>query len=269
MNPSFDKQVSDCGISYYQHGNGPCLLLIHGVGLKAESWYRYIKPLSDHYNLIIVDLPGHGDSLPLTDNYEEATLDSYTHAISHFLTNTIQQSFYVCGHSLGSLIAIELAAKQDNKALGVAALNAIHNRGDDAHHAVQARAKQLHESQIVIGVQQTIERWFGKNPTAELQTYASLCEHWLRNSNLNGYAMAYKIFADQRGPNTQTLKSIPCPSLYMTGDLDFNSSPKMTRALADLSSNKSKSVIVENAGHMMPLTHTELVCRELLNFIRQ
>lgn len=187
--------------------------------------------------------------------------------MSVFLTNTIQQSFYVCGHSLGSLIAVDLAVKQADKVLGVAALNSIYKRSDHAYQAVQARAKNLHASPVIIGVQQTIERWFGKNPTAQLQTYATQCEHWLRNNNIDGYATAYKTFADQRGPDADTLKSLRCPSLYMTGDLDFNSSPEMTRALADLSPDKSKSVIVENAGHMMPLTHPIQVCRELLNFV--
>ena len=264
MIPSFDKQNSESGISYYRQGSGPHLVLIHGVGLRGESWHRYIELLIHHFDLIILDLPGHGDSNPLSVDYQQTSLPDYVQAISEFVLEITEQPFYLCGHSLGSLIAIEIATTLDNKVLAFAALNAIEGRSNEAHQAVQARAKLLHDSDTIVGVQETVERWFGESPDAEQQHYASLCDHWLRNNNLQGYAAAYKAFADQRGPSAEALASIDCPSLYMTGEFDLNSSSEMTHRLAKLSASNSKAVVIENAGHMMPLSHAEDVSNELI-----
>jgi len=262
--PSFDKLISECGISYHRQGYGPLLVLIHGVGLRAESWFRYPELLSQDFDLIILDLPGHGDSRPLSIENHSASLTMYAQSISNFVLKITQQPFYICGHSLGSLIAIEMTATLGKRVSALAALNAIHERNDNAHLAVQARAKQLRDSDVVIGVEDTVERWFGKNPDAQQKNHARLCSYWLRNNNLEGYATAYKTFAEQRGPSKDTLKSICCPSLYMTGDLDLNSSSEMTHALAKHSSPHSKALVVENAGHMMPLSHAKEVSRELI-----
>jgi pimeloyl-ACP methyl ester carboxylesterase len=255
--------VSERGISYHRCGSGPCLVLIHGVGLRAESWYPYIEPLSPHFELIIPDLPGHGDSSHLAIPYQQATLTDYSQSMSEFVTQATQQPFYLCGHSLGSLIAIELAAELSVKVLGMAALNAILERSDTAQHAVQLRAKVLRDSESIVGVSHTIDRWFGETPKGDQQEFALLCKHWLTSCDLDGYAMAYKAFADQQGPAKQTLNAITCPSRYMTGRLDQNSSPEMTLQLTELS-GQSKAVVIEAAGHMMPLTHAEDVIRELL-----
>ena len=264
MIPQFDKLVSECGISYYRTGSGPCLVLIHGVGLRAESWYRYTESLSEHFDLIILDLPGHGNSRPLLLESQPSSLYDYTQKISDFAVTLTQQPFYICGHSLGSLIAIEMAAALGKQVLAIAALNAIYGRSDEALQAVQARAKLLQDSQTIVGVRETIARWFGEKPDVKQQNYASLCAHWLQISDLDGYATAYKTFADQRGPSSETLNSIDCPSLYMTGDLDLNSSAEMSLQLAELSATCCKAMIVENAGHMMPLTHALEVSNELI-----
>ena len=264
MTPQFDKLVSECGISYYRYGSGPCLILIHGVGLRAESWYRYAESLSEHFDLIILDLPGHGKSRPLSLKNQQASLSDYTRTISDFVATQTQQPFFLCGHSLGSLIAIEMAATLGKQVLAIAALNAIYGRSDEAFQAVQARAKLLQDSKVIVGVEETIERWFGKKIDAEQKYYASLCEEWLQASDLDGYATAYKTFADQRGPAQDTLNAIVCPSLYMTGDLDLNSSSEMSSQLAALSTPPASALVIEDAGHMMPLTHASQVSRELI-----
>jgi len=264
VTPNFTKLISDSGIAYRKSGSGPCLFLIHGVGLKAESWYQHLPLLSQHFTVIAIDLPGHGNSRPLTIDYQQAILDDYTQAVSKFAVSATQQPFYLCGHSLGALIAIEMAASFGDKVLGIAALNAIYQRSDVARNAVQLRARQLHESSTIIGVKQTIDRWFGESPKPDQKNYALLCEDWLNSCDLAGYAMAYKCFADQRGPSDSTLESIACPSLYMTGTLDLNSSALMTQQLARLNP-QAQAIVIENAGHMMSLTHAPDVSHALLN----
>ena len=43
-------------------GAGPAVLLLHGVGLRAEAWEPQIAALSPTHRVIAADLPGHGES---------------------------------------------------------------------------------------------------------------------------------------------------------------------------------------------------------------
>ncbi|MFZ0097466.1 MAG: alpha/beta fold hydrolase, partial [Gemmobacter sp.] len=44
---------------------GSPVLLIHGVGMRAEAWGPQIAALASDHRVIAVDMPGHGESDPL------------------------------------------------------------------------------------------------------------------------------------------------------------------------------------------------------------
>ena len=48
---------------YYEiHGNGPAILLSHGYSATVEMWRGQLAPLSRHYQLILWDMRGHGQT---------------------------------------------------------------------------------------------------------------------------------------------------------------------------------------------------------------
>ncbi|MFQ3333976.1 MAG: pimeloyl-ACP methyl ester carboxylesterase, partial [Woeseiaceae bacterium] len=69
-------------IAYYKTGNGPAILLIHGVGLRLESWNAQINILSQEHTVYAIDLPGHGESDQLI--LESPNIDLYTQQIKLF-----------------------------------------------------------------------------------------------------------------------------------------------------------------------------------------
>jgi magnesium chelatase accessory protein len=48
-------------------GQGPCALLLHGTGAARHSWNALRPLLAPHFTLVMVDLPGHGDSIAAPD----------------------------------------------------------------------------------------------------------------------------------------------------------------------------------------------------------
>ena len=52
-------------LAYERHGTGPALVLLHGVGHRRQAWQPVLDLLTPHRTVIMVDLPGHGDSPPL------------------------------------------------------------------------------------------------------------------------------------------------------------------------------------------------------------
>jgi len=62
------RYKSSNNIAYYREGSGVSLLFIHGVGLRLESWSAQLKYLKHHFDVIAIDLPGHGESDHQTSN---------------------------------------------------------------------------------------------------------------------------------------------------------------------------------------------------------
>ncbi|WP_278921645.1 alpha/beta fold hydrolase [Pseudophaeobacter profundi] len=247
------------GLSAIVAGAGRPVLLLHGVGLRAEAWGAQIEALRGSYQVIAPDMPGHGHS-PCPSG--PITLAEYAQAFLPILQELAEPALVV-GHSMGAMIALELACRAPANVGAVAACNAIFERRPEAAAAVQARAGSL-DGTIAPDPGSTLERWFGSAQSDE----RSACESWLLAANPRGYQLAYTAFAHADGPRRETLQALTCPALFATGALEPNSTPEMSQAMADLAP-KGRALIVEGAAHMMPMTHAGALNSALLDFTQE
>ncbi|MEL7167086.1 MAG: alpha/beta hydrolase [Pseudomonadota bacterium] len=231
-------------------GAGPTVVMIHGVGLRAEAWNAQADALSSRFRVIAVDMPGHGDS-PLVRG--AAQLSDYTDDI----LAALEAPALVVGHSMGAMVALDMALRSP-LVRGVAALNAVFQRGPDAARAVQDRANAL-DGTSRADPTSTLSRWFGSARSPERDA----CEAWLTCTDPAAYSAAYRIFAAENGPDPSALATLPCSALFMTGEDEPNSIPAMSRAMADLTP-RGRVQIVPGAAHMMPMTHPHAVNAALL-----
>lgn len=86
------------------------MLFIHGIGSSGSAWQEIIEGLPSHIRVITIDLLGFGDS----PRPAWATYNARTQARSVFKTvlrQGLSGRLIVVGHSLGALVAIELAKR--------------------------------------------------------------------------------------------------------------------------------------------------------------
>lgn len=247
------------GLSAIVVGEGRPVVLLHGVGLRAEAWGPQIDALRDNYQVIAPDMPGHGQTPP---NPQFRVLDDYVRAVLHLL-RTLDEPAVVVGHSMGAMIALELAKAAPDRVGAVAALNGVFERGAKAREAVQGRAAIL-DGKVLPDTKPTLERWFG----AKLSPERAACEACLLSVDPLGYQRAYTAFAHADGPSRSTLEGMACPALFATGAREPNSTPEMSRKMAH-HSPKGRALIVEGAAHMMPMTHAEVLNPALLDFVQE
>jgi len=62
MSTTLQRSKLTPDISGWVGGVGPTLLLIHGVGMNADYWSNLIPLLQPRCRLVLIDLPGHGES---------------------------------------------------------------------------------------------------------------------------------------------------------------------------------------------------------------
>ncbi|MEM7318695.1 MAG: alpha/beta hydrolase [Pseudomonadota bacterium] len=232
------------GLAAIVAGTGPLIVLVHGVGLRADAWAPVIDCLSTSHKVVAPDLPGHGAS-PFSSGLQ--TLTGYSEAIATLLS----EPAIIVGHSLGAMIALDCATRFPERVTAVAALNAVFERSALARKSVQQRASSL-DGQSVSDPGATLERWFGSAPSLAREA----CRDWLISVEPKGYQAAYSVFASENGPNRSVLASLNMPALFITGAKDPNSTPEMSRQMADLAP-RGQAVIVSDAAHMMPMTHVE------------
>jgi pimeloyl-ACP methyl ester carboxylesterase len=99
---------SAMGLAYSRAGSGPPLVLFHGVGHRRQAWDAVLDRLTQHRDVITVDLPGHGESPPL-DLGQRSVLETLAHDVIGLLDELGLDRPHVGGNSLGGMIALEAA----------------------------------------------------------------------------------------------------------------------------------------------------------------
>ena len=237
------------GLTGWRRGSGPPLVLIHGVGLRADAWAPLAERL-DGLEAIAIDMPGHGGSAPAMGEGLRAYADPIGEALRAIGPCAL------AGHSMGAMVALDLAARMPGAVTAVAALNAVFRRPPEAARAVRARAAAL--SGTAPGdPSETLRRWF---PAAG--PHAAACREMLLAADPLAYKRAYSVFAAEDGPAEAALRRIECPSLFVTGSEEPNSTPAMSRAMAALAP-RGRARIIDGARHMMPMTHAAELAPQL------
>jgi len=99
-------KVHGRSVSYLTAGEGPVLLLIHGMAGNCENWREAIAPLARHNTVIAPDFPGHGESEPGGGDYSIGALAA---GLRDLLLALGHERATLVGHSLGGGVAMQLA----------------------------------------------------------------------------------------------------------------------------------------------------------------
>jgi pimeloyl-ACP methyl ester carboxylesterase len=103
-------------LRYAVGGDGPPLVLVHGLGGTIENWRALAPPLAASYRVLVPDLPGHGHSAPLP---KASNVDPLAEAVLGVVdAEGIRGGVWV-GHSLGGVVALRAASLRPEAVRGV------------------------------------------------------------------------------------------------------------------------------------------------------
>jgi pimeloyl-ACP methyl ester carboxylesterase len=240
MKPQTLRASDGSTLRWIEAGSGEPLLLIHGVGMRAEAWRPQMGLPG---RVIALDMPGHGGTSALPDG---ALLADYVAWAARAMAALGLASANVAGHSMGALVALGLAVTHPGKVRRMALLNGVHRRTLAARAAVVARAQAIAGG--AFDLETPLDRWFRPGEALIRDEVAG----WLSGVNRAGYAAAYLAFALGDDTYADDLGRISCPSLILTGADDPNSTADMARAMA--AACDGETVVIEHHRHMVNLT---------------
>jgi len=113
-----ERGNTDAGarIRYLVGGEGPPVILVHGLGGLASNWRLVAPALALERRVIIPELPGHGASGRLDG---ATSLDPFADAVLAVVEAEGAAPAPWVGHSLGGLVALRAAVKRPDAVTGI------------------------------------------------------------------------------------------------------------------------------------------------------
>ena len=140
-------------IHYREMGEGPPLLLLHGLMTTSYSWRYVVRRLAEHFRVVAPDMPGCGKSGKPAASYDAASLATWVGELCAALEI---RGCRAIGNSLGGFVMMRAAL--DDEGL-VARLVNIHSPAFP-----EARYFALHAALSVPGVPALLSRMIRKDP---------------------------------------------------------------------------------------------------------
>lgn len=231
-------------IYYWTKGQGPALFLIHQSSSSSEEYAGLIPYLSDSYQLIAHDWPGHGNS---DDPDHELGVEEYTAAALAVLDHLEIKKCSLLGHHGGALLAMNIAYGQPER------VNKVILSGTSGPKTAEETAQ--FKSSLNLKKKHHLER-DGQSIFDAWKRYADYIPHatadellppFLNNimSRIRPYDAHYGVLGWDRNP---ALGSLDMDVLLIQGSLDTFVSRQ--EKLLDIIPN-SERLVVENGGAFM------------------
>jgi pimeloyl-ACP methyl ester carboxylesterase len=186
-------------VRFHSGGDGPLLVLLHGIASTADTWAPVASGLAAHHTVLAPDLLGHGASAKPRGDY---SLGAYASGVRDLITALGHERATVVGHSLGGGIAMQFAYQFPERVERLVLISSG-GLGREVHPIL--RASTLPGSEIVLAL--LGRRWLRTTGGA---VGATLGRHGLRaGEDLAGVAAGIASLgdADARGAFVHTARA--------------------------------------------------------------
>ena len=223
----------------------PAVVLLHGAGFDHSTWALHSRWFAHHgFGVLVPDLPGHGRSsgAPLSTIAEMA---DWTAAL---LDAAGVAKAKLVGHSMGSLIALETAARHPAKvsALGLIGTAAAMTVGPDLLKAAEANERSAIDMVSIWGLGFQAELGGSLAPGLWMHSGAQRVLEQCRPGVLFNDLSACNAYQGALAAAAQ----ITVPATLVLGERDMMTPARAGKALA-AALPSSRTVVLRGAGHMM------------------
>lgn len=269
------KTVNTCGarVSYSRTGTGDVILLIQGVGAAGHAWRPQVEALSRHYSVITFDNRGIGSST-ITDDDVALTVEGMADDALAILDAEGINRCHVVGHSMGGLIAAQLALVSPRRVKSLAFLCTF---PDGKRGSRLTWDTFLTGVRTRIGTRRMRRKAFlslvlskaGMQDSARGELEAEMTELFARDLADQPRIIMRQLAAMSRYDAKWRLRFLSCiRTLVVSGAADRIARAKYGRALADAIPG-ARYVEIEDAAHAMPIESPEIINRLLVDHVTE
>lgn len=253
-------------------GQGPKALLLHGSGATTHSFDGLAHQLKSRYEILMLDLPGHGFSSEL--NRSEPSLPNVAAAIGELLLDLDFAPKLVVGHSAGAAVAAELIHRSVITPKKFVAINgAFYPFPGFAGSLFPAMAKLLFLNPFVPSVfavsasRARVARLMESTGSKLTQSQIRYYERALASSKHVRGTLAM-MASWQLETMQKKLEALDLPTCLLVGGEDGTIDPNASKETAKLMPNCNRKLL-QRFGHLMHEEAPELVAECIWDFWSQ
>jgi uncharacterized protein (TIGR00369 family) len=256
-------------VAYIRKGQGPALLLLHGIPSSSYLWRDVIDPLSTTFDVLAPDLLGYGDSDKRLD--ADLSIAAQARYMVAFMETLGVHQAAVIGHDIGGGVAQLMAVDEPQR---VARLVLIDSAVDNNWPVpVIARLKEPAWDQIMVNIdmRKGLREGLESGIVTAGRVTDELVNEWTRPFQDLGGRRAYLRAA--RALNNRDLVSrskhieeVETPTLILWGANDAFLETRWAEVL-QRKFRDSTVEIIEPGGHFLPLDRPDAVAEAVTRFL--
>jgi len=259
-------KVNHIAIAYETAGKGTPLLLIHGHPFDHTMWEPQVKALSGSYLVITPDLRGYGQSgLPLGSTVTR--FEDYATDMLQLMDFLKIDSFHLAGLSMGGQIIMEIFRQAPARIKTLIFADTF--AGLDTPEIKQGRydaAARLEKEGMEAYADEVIYKMITPAHVSSQPEVAGHVLKMMKGTLPAGAATALRARAERIDYLKEVLPKIDIPTLVIVGRDDEYTPVAKAEELRDNLQN-CKLVIIEDAGHMPNLEHSDEFNKAVLDFL--
>ena len=238
----------------------PCVVFIHGAMHDHSGWTLLARWCAHHgFGVLALNQPGHGRSagppLPSVEALADWTLALMSAA-------RVQQATLV-GHSMGTLIALEAAARAPERVTRLVLMGSAYPMKVSDVLLSTAREAPLRAIDMVnalsISTPASKPSYPGPGMWVHGSNRALMRNQQALSNEFNLFEHDFRICDAYRG-GEQAMAEVKCPTTLITGTHDQMTPPKASK---DLAAALKAKVVTVSAGHLMPAEAPDAVLQGL------
>jgi pimeloyl-ACP methyl ester carboxylesterase len=237
------------------------VVFVHGAGLDHSWWGLQSRYFGYHgCNVLAVDLPAHGRS----EGPPLATVPEMADWIASLLEGLGIRKAALVGHSMGSLVALEFAARHPDVAEKIALVGTAYPMkvSDGFLEAAKRNDQSAYDMETIWGHAAQVP--FAGNPNPGMWMYGDTLARLSRLAPgvLHADLSACNAYAGGK----DAAEKVKCPALFVLGARDVMTPPRaaqdIARALAD-----SRTVTIGTSGHSLMAEAPDATLDALIAFL--
>ena len=239
----------------------PLMVFLHGSGLDRTTWQLQTRYFSHHgYSVLAIDLPDHGGSAgPAPD-----TIEGYADWVAEAIAATGFGSAIVVGHSMGSLIGLEVAGRHPQLVSQLVLSGAVAAMPVHPTLIASAEAGDQLAYELLTSWGHGRVAHLGGHQTPGLWMLGSTFRLWER---AKPGVLANDLHAcNNYAHGEQAAAMVQCPTLLLTGEIDVMAPPKGAQPLRDGIADLEE-VVISGAGHIMMIERPDSVIDAVAEFL--
>ncbi|SDU00070.1 alpha/beta fold hydrolase [Halopseudomonas salegens] len=255
-----DIQLNGHRLHYTDQGQGPAVLLIHGLGSSSLDWEYQLPALTPNYRVLTLDMLGHGQSDKPRSGY---SIKAFADDTLAFIQHLGLEQPHIVGISMGGMIAFQVSVDHPDIPASLTIVNSGPEVVPRSFADYRMAGKRLFFAHVL--PLKTVSRGLARLlfPEPQQEELRQKFERRWQANDRNAYLASLRAIVGWGV--RERLGDIRCPVLVICADQDYTPVEQKRAYVKELANAQLE--VIRNSRHATPVDQPDEFNQLLLDFL--